>query len=106
MTIAASHSALQSSWRRAGTNARTVRGRHGDIFHDVHKVYKLIPDATGTLSSLGFAAPSTTGTIVRDFFALSPALAILSLFNTRLNITNKSGCEKRVSKREGTFSLC
>jgi hypothetical protein len=80
MAISASQCALQSSWRRAGTNARTVRGRHGDIFHDVHKVYKLIPDATGTLSSLGFAAPSTTGTILRDFFALSPALATLSLF--------------------------
>jgi hypothetical protein len=84
MAISASQCALQSSWRRAGTNARTVRGRHGDILHDVHKVYKLIPDATGTLSSLGFAAPSTTGTILRDFFALSPALATLSLFNIQL----------------------
>ena len=106
MTISALQCALQSSWRRAGTNARTVRGRHGDIVHEVHNVYKLIPDATGTLSSLGFAAPSTTGTILRDSFALSPALAILSLFNIQLTYQNKIAVEKRVSKREGTFSLC
>jgi hypothetical protein len=62
MAISALQCALRSSWRRAGTNARTVRGRHGDIFNGVHVVYKLIPDATGTLSSLCFAAPLTTGT--------------------------------------------
>ena len=62
MVISALQCALQSSWRRAGTNARTVRGRHDDVFHGVHVVYELIPDATGTLSSLCFAAPLTTGT--------------------------------------------
>ena len=76
MAISALQCALQSSWRRAGTNARTVRGRHDDIFNLYIRVDPR-RNRDSLFSMLRCAVDNRD--LMRDFFALSPALAIISL---------------------------